>query len=161
LWGIWISRICAWPAWAISSAEFFSGAPVKPFSGISIFDWPEANQTSPIRTSSRTILLVAVTVSWYGPPAASGGRYTLQFPRLSPASVELDGHLFAGSRPAPDVDRSIALQHHVAAEDPGQFGLALSAARSAGQQEGGGKNANRCVDGHSYIVTRSACRRAS
>ena len=48
-----------------------------------MLDWPEANHTSPTRMSSRTILLVPVTVSWYGPPADSGGRNALQLPRLS------------------------------------------------------------------------------
>ena len=54
-----------------------------------MLDWPEANQTSPIRISSRTILLLPATVSWYGPPADSGGRNTLQFPRLSPVASRL------------------------------------------------------------------------
>jgi len=77
-------RLAGWLACAISSAESFRGAPGKPFKGISMLGWPDANQTSPIRTSSRTILLLLVTVSWYGPPAASGGRKTLQFPKRSP-----------------------------------------------------------------------------
>ena len=87
--GMCSSRICGWAAWAISSAESFRGAPSNPFSGISMLDWPEANHTSPIRTSSRTILLLPVTVSWYGPPAGSGGRKTLQLPRLSPVTSRL------------------------------------------------------------------------
>ena len=57
------------------SASLMTAEPGKPRRGISMLDWPEANQTSPTRMSESVIVVVLpwmVRVS--GPPADSGAR---------------------------------------------------------------------------------------
>ena len=53
-----------------------------PFTGISIFDWPEHNQTSPARTSFKTISSLPVMVTEYGPPAPGVAIFVFHLPSL-------------------------------------------------------------------------------
>src|SRR3954454_24007501 len=61
----------------------------NPFKGISILDCPEANQTSPIMTSSIDSAFEAFTSTLKGPPAARAGRYELHLPSLSEVASAL------------------------------------------------------------------------
>src|ERR1700722_1870869 len=52
----------------------------RPVTGNSMFDWPDATQTSLTRMSLSVIVFVALTSNGNGPPASPGERKTLQRP---------------------------------------------------------------------------------
>src|SRR4051812_43664826 len=135
------SRSPGWLAFLISSAAFFTTAdPGKPFKGISILDCPEANQTSPIRMSSSTILFLPVTVNGNGPPADCGARYTLQCPQTIPScclgrTVEGCRNGLTRVRPAPNMNGLISLQHCMTAEYFRKADFPFRAGYSHGERE--------------------------
>ena len=77
-------RTWGWLARGISAA-----APSAASRGHSMFDWPAATQTSPTQTSSRRIVLDALTVRAKGPPAEDAGRWRLHRPRSSATALRL------------------------------------------------------------------------
>ena len=92
---------------------------------ISMFDWPEQSQTSPIITFSNSDLVRAAHLQRVRTAGLHRGQGQFPFALVVGDGglrgfAELRGGGFAGIRPAPELDRLALLQDHVAAEDLGQ-----------------------------------------
>src|SRR5690606_41279055 len=81
-------RSCSSRDVKIASVLPIIGWPGYPFKGISIFDCPEHNHTSPISTSSNTMVFSSVNWIRYGPPATGVCTKTRQTPALLARSEE-------------------------------------------------------------------------
>src|SRR5208283_4454355 len=73
-------------------------------------------------------------------------------------SMQLDRDPLAGIRPTPDVNRTVALQHHVTAENARQPGLADCRAWQPGQWKDERAGAKGRVYPHKIILIQSAGR---
>ena len=108
--------------------------------------WPFITQTSPMTMLSISIVSSPeVTVSFWPVALASlGGEGHLPAARLAVGRrlglllAELHGHLAAGLGPAPDRDRLVALDDHVARKDAMRLeraGGGIARAQRDGQQD--------------------------
>src|SRR5687768_5115619 len=79
-----IMRIDGWFAFLISSAAL-----ADCLIDHSMFDWPEAIQTSPTSTSARRISFFPFTISSCGPPAAGVASFTCHLPSAPALAVAL------------------------------------------------------------------------
>ena len=123
---------------AISFSPSLIGVPgPKPFNGISMFDCPDANQTSPTRRSDRVLSTPSpAIVRGIRTAGCFGCQIQAERPDLVRHScnrllVKCRLQVRAGRRPSPDVNRRLPLEHGMIAQHVGQSAPQRAAAMGA------------------------------